>query len=570
MNCKEQRNRLFAGILSVLMVVALCATLAMPARATEGEITDPAEGTTVMDQQAAIITDGVPAEVQNIVTESQEASEEADEETDEVTEEAAEEETEPTEPQPEVDPVVIWEAKENLLALLPEQVKIDQAAILDAPEWALELCREDVLAALELNTQAILLEKELEAANAQILDKIAVQDHLTQEDKDAYLLLLEEEKPVPYSSEELFAGLWSWAEADIPMEQTELWMETVREQMKKIHRMSVQMDNLKLLLACDEKIAQVNECLALEADVQTVEYAAINRYNALIQRADSLRKEVEDCLDMDEAELEALTARVEELKLDVEQFAIGVTVDNTEAMYALQLKLEKKMILVYVAMGIGAVGVLIAVIAVVLVVIKNSQKQELDVSALASREAAEQLDAQNRNLKREIAQLNDKLDAQYKAQNEAIARLQREMTARPVVEVPKAEPEKPVIAPATPADTARKIGYLRLEYNAIAPSNAYLQKCEQCTDYILYSDSTVEFVADANAMKYKNLSGWITSGLLYLYNPVLDGQEVPTDNSSQYSGYFQPKNTLRRAKIKQLNGGNYVLEEKGAVSMEKA
>ena len=86
MNCKEQRNRLFAGILSVLMVVALCATLAMPARATEGEITDPAEGTTVMDQQAAIITDGVPAEVQNIVTESQEASEEADEETDEVTE----------------------------------------------------------------------------------------------------------------------------------------------------------------------------------------------------------------------------------------------------------------------------------------------------------------------------------------------------------------------------------------------------------------------------------------------------------------------------------------------------
>jgi hypothetical protein len=80
----------------------------------------------------------------------------------------------------------------------------------------------------------------------------------------------------------------------------------------------------------------------------------------------------------------------------------------------------------------------------------------------------------------------------------------------------------------------------------------------------------VEFVADANAMKYKNLSGWITSGLLYLYNPVLDGQEVPTDNSSQYSGYFQPKHTVRRAKIKQLNGGNYVLDEKGAISMEKA
>lgn len=543
MKHKENKSRIFTGILSALMAVTLCATLTVPAWATEGDVTEPAAVETMAVEQQAEAT-------------------ELQDETTEVPEET-------TEPQPQVDPTVIWEAKEALLALLPEEVQIAEFELLNAPEWDLELCREDVLAALEKNTQAILLEQELNKVYNEICEKIDSHDGLTQEEKTEYLEMLDLDKPASYSSEELFRGLWNWAFADVTTVETEAWMDTVQTQMEKVSKMSVQMDARVLLRECDVKIGAIGAYLNRETEGQN---SAAERYSQLVQQSRQLQEEVKNCLNLAENELQDLTEEIDILVQDVENFAIGAAVDNAKELGALQLEMEKKMVLVYVAMGIGAAGVLIAVIAVVLVVLKSSQKPELDVSALASREAAEVLDAQNRNLKREVAQLNEKLDVQLRTQNEAIKRMEREMASRNA-ETPKVTKAEPVVAAVSAepvVETARKIGYLQLEYNALAPGNAYLQKCDQSSEYVLYSDNTVEYVNTKPGTMYHTLSGWINNGLLYLYDPMLDSKVVPADKSTQYSGYYQPKETHGRAKLRQIAGGNYLLVEKGTVSMEKA
>ena len=541
MKHKENKSRIFTGILSVLMAVALCTTLTVPAWATEGDVTEPTAVEPTAEQQVEI-------------TEQQDETAEVPEET--------------TEPQPQVDSTMIWEAKEAFLALLPEEVQMAEFEILNAPEWDLELCREDVLAALEKNALAIQLEQELNKVYNEIYEKIDSHDGLTQEEKTGYLEMLDMDKPAPYNSEELFRGLHNWAFEDVTTAETEAWMDTVQIQIEKVSKMSVQMDAKVLLQECDAKIGDVGAYLNRETEGQN---PAAERYTQLLQQSRQLQEEVKNCLNLDENELQDLTEEIDILVQDAESFAIGAAVDNAKELGALQLAMEKKMVLVYVAMGIGAAGVLIAVIAVVLLVLKSNQKPELDVSALASREAAETLDAQNRNLKREMEQLNAKLDAQLRIQNEAIRRMERELASRPA-EQPKAkaEPVAAAVVAEPVVETARKIGYLQLEYNALAPGNTYLQKCDQSSEYVLYSDNTVEYVNTKPGTMYHTLSGWINNGLLYLYDPMLDSKVVPADKSVQYSGYYQPKETHSRAKLRQIAGGNYLLVEKGTVSMEKA
>lgn len=538
MKCKEQNFRAFTRTLSVLMALLLCNVLVVSVYATEGETT-------------ALVG------VENVETQPQQEAAEEQGESAEVMQEL-------TEPQPEIDPAVIRETKSAFLALIPEQVKAKYADILNAPQWDLELCREDVLNALEVNLEAVNLELELEKAYEEVISQIQNNGGLSQEEKLSRLEGLEQEKPAAYSSDEFFSGLLSWEIGDIPVEQTTAWMETVRAQITKLSRVSVQLDALVMLQECDTQISAIGDYIDREGADQT-------RYAQLMQRAAQLREEVDGCLELDEAAMQTLTDNVAVLAQDTAHFAIGMAKDSGDALKNIQTELDKKMILVYVAVGIGAAGVLIAVIAVVLVMLKISQKPELDVSTLASRETAEKLDAQNRVLTKKVDNLDDKLDQQISDQRKETDRQIKEIWARiqevPVEHVP--DPEPAPVPQIPPVETAQIIGYLKLYYSAIAPGNTYLQKCDQPSEYVLYSDNTVEF-ANMNSGTINSLAGWINNGLLYLYNPVLDGMVVPSDNCSQYSGYYRPKETSHRAKVRLLDGGNYVLTEKGTIFMERA
>lgn len=264
---------------------------------------------------------------------------------------------------------------------------------------------------------------------------------------------------------------------------------------------------------------------------------------------------------VDPAEFEAAQEAILSLEGNVEDL------ENAQAEYA------KKMVLVYIALGLGAVGILIGVVALVLVYMNRSDEPPIDVSKLATRETAERLDKQNKILKQEVQLQDQKLDEQIrqlKYQQEALkAELERIQKTAQAPVVPNPSPAFAPVPQLEPVKMARKVGYLKLEYQSIAPTASFLQNTNQESEYVLYDDDTVEFV-NACPDAINHLSGWNSSGMLYLFNPVLGGVEMHAENCLQYSDYYLALATIRRAKVRQITGGNYVLAEKGSVEMKKA
>lgn len=234
-------------------------------------------------------------------------------------------------------------------------------------------------------------------------------------------------------------------------------------------------------------------------------------------------------------------------------------------------QISRKLTLVYVALGVGACGILVGLIAVILVLVRRPEEPEFNVAELATREAAEKLNLQNQNLKQEIAQHDRKLDALTRKQNERMEKMESEL--QQVLHRIEAKPQP---APATPQcappkrqeNTAQQIGYLKLEYIPYAPNSSFLVKSDNAGAYVLFDDNTVEYV-NAQPTTMNSLSGWMSEGVFYLFNPVLDGREADSDVCQKYAGFYQAISVRRRAKVKQINGGNYVCEEKGSVEMKK-
>ena len=69
-----------------------------------------------------------------------------------------------------------------------------------------------------------------------------------------------------------------------------------------------------------------------------------------------------------------------------------------------------------------------------------------------------------------------------------------------------------------------------------------------------------------NAMN--QLSGWSSGGLFYLFDPEINGQRVGVEEFQQYPGFYRAASTHCRAKVRSLPSGDYVLVEKGTISME--
>lgn len=532
---------LLATLFSVLMVLTLCVNLVVPTLADEDGLETATKETETVE-----------------TTEAAEATEATVESADVLG---------------GIDPTTVREARDALIAKLPQEVLAEHEAILNAPQWDLELCRQDVLDALERNLQATNLEQEFDQIYGEIRDRIQNYDGLTQQEKDTWLDKLGQEKLAleqleTCSYNELFDGLENWETGTVLSDEADIWITKAQAQTQKINQMGLQVDILATLGECDAEISRIGDCLTRENEGQYVVNEASIRYTQLLQQARQLREELEDGRKLDEAALQTLSDAVDTLAQDVSAFAIQVAADNAGAVQSLQLQLKKKMVLVYVAIGVGVVAVLIAAIAVVLA----AQKPELDVSALASREDAEKLSEQHKVLQGKLYLLDEKLDARVRAQREETDRLRSEWKDM-IKEMSVAAKAAPVVEPVqqTPVvETARRVGYLRLEYNALAAGNAFLEQCGQNTDYILYSDNTVEFVNRKPNSMYNTLVGWSGDGLLYLYDPVLENQIIPVGKCGQYSGYYQPTQTRHRAKVKLVNGGIYQLEEKGAVVMEKA
>lgn len=148
-----------------------------------------------------------------------------------------------------------------------------------------------------------------------------------------------------------------------------------------------------------------------------------------------------------------------------------------------------------------------------------------------------------------------------------------QLKARPVSAaaskpVPKTRPTDVLdVLQKTGEKEALKVCNLKLVYSSFGSESSYLQVCAGPSEYVLYDDDTVEYV-NSNSDAMKCLSGWLSDGLFYLFNPVLNGKEIDVTTTSQLtSSYYQAGSTKRRAKVRQINGGDYKCAGKGTVVM---
>ena len=239
-----------------------------------------------------------------------------------------------------------------------------------------------------------------------------------------------------------------------------------------------------------------------------------------------------------------------------------------EELDTLRSEMEQGKLVPYIALGVGAVGLLIAVIAAVLALTKRSEEPELDVTTLASRKDVEKLDEQNRTLAARIGDQDEMLHRQIDQQNRQSEALRKEilrLRQQETQAIPqKKEPEVDQIG--TDKKSAKVCG-MNLVYNSYSPGSSFLSKSGDDGEYTRYDDHTVAFV-NLQPNSINQLSGWSSDGLFYLFDPEIDGKRVGGEQFSQYPGFYRAVSTVCRAKVRSLPTGDYVLLEKGTVAMK--
>lgn len=327
----------------------------------------------------------------------------------------------------------------------------------------------------------------------------------------------------------------------------------------------------------------LNSIPALQSASQQAEFAADYLNNndqaakgdaeyaqTLNQQVQDLLKNVYGFFDLSAEDQQGLTGKIQMVTASVDSMNVNVTTASARKTNQLQKQgnqLEGKMVLLYVALGVGGLAVLLGILATILALVKRPNDEGVDVSILASRQDVEKLSAQNKGLSQRLQLQDQKLDASFKDRDEEINALKTSLQEmqRELKRI-KGSQAGPAIEPKPHGP--KKIGYLNLVYNSYAPENSFLTKCDTPTCYALYDDNSVVF-EDTQSGAICTLVGKKSEGLFYLFRPVVDGIELNALDCEKYSGYFKLGVVKSPAKIKQNMGGNYACETKGTVEMVK-
>ena len=551
MNYRKMRNRSAVRILSVLLAVLLCTALSMNVKAASMQETE---------------------------------AEEMETEEEEMTEPTVVEETAETEASTEllVSAEELLKAKEELLALLPEETKAENADVLNNAGWKDTFCREDVLAAVQMNIQALQSGQKLDQKWEDLSRKIQENPYLTEEQQAYYQNQLEtrKEEGDVYPSEELFSGLRGMPEEPVFTFEVEAYLLDVTEQAASLDGLAELLDTMESWTGSEKQIDYLSGYLDKE---QTGESSAEVQCGALVEQAQQLRDEINRYFEISPKEQQELSGKVRTFSKTVDTFFMSVALDSAKDVAALQEQagqITRKLLLSYIALGVGVLGVLIGVIAAVMVLMKRPEPT-INVATLASRGTVEQLDKQNRRLEEEIRLLDEKVDQLFQQQNQQNENLRKELLAqREAINaltdeihqvrepVPSNTPRVDVSDPEpVPEKIPQKVGGLMLQYEPISPNSSFLFKSGLAEEYVLYDDDTVEFI-NSKPETYNRISGWSSKGLFYLFNPELDGCEKDPDRCQQDMDFYAALATVRRAKVRRIQGGNYVLAEKGCVTMK--
>lgn len=490
---------------------------------------------------------------------------ETTEATTEATAEATTEATESTEAVGEGNPVVVpeagsfEEAKAALLAVLDSESPEAQAIqALPAEDPYL---REDFVAAMGKCTGAISQVNDLDLLLEQLEEKLPIlPGELQGEYQDT---LAKERSALSFAPvTELMEAATADPSAPIFLYKTSAFQQEAEALSQKAQQLGDALDGYPYLA---QTFDGETGNLAAPKD-WTMEAAAQSRLDELTSCRDSLKAQVEDFFSLSAADQASLASRIDQLQADTAAFLLTLTYGRRICAQVEKVsdKLGTVTLLTIIGLAVAVVAFGLAIGALVAAIRAPSRMPKVDLSGTASKEDVRSL---RETFDREMNEMDQKAQ-QYQANGlgEMDARLKRlESGSRPAPDVPPMPnppvPPVPPVPPTPPAPQRKPIGFLRLDYQNIAPDLSSL-RLDDGGSLILYDDMTVDLRPEQQK-KANDMKSWQDQGLMYLFDPRLDSGAYGFSD-----GYYMIDQVERPAQVTSL-GNSYKLMRKGCIKMKR-
>lgn len=461
------------------------------------------------------------------------------------------------------------EAKAALLAVIDQDgdyIPIIKELPLEEP-----YLRKDFVAAMEKCAGAVSLIRNLDVRLDQLEEKL--QDSALPEEVQAVYwdTLVREKAALSFDPMtelmEVLQAVKSGSSETIFLYKTAAFQMETEALAQKAYRLGETLDYYEYLVHTfdsDTGNLAIRKEQGLEEDV-------LSRLESLAERKDQLKTEVESFFSLSADDQASLPNRIRQLEEDTSALLLSVGLLNNGKQVGAKVEslngnIAKVMILAVIGIGAAVVAIVIAIVATVYSARTASKEPEIDLSGTASRDDLRSLvDAFNS----ELNQVDQKAQQyQSKRIGDIETRLKQlenrtssnneggSMTVPPV-------PTPPIDPPRF---ERKQIGSLRLQYQDLAPINSSLIP-DKTGSLILYEDLTVGLKSGSQKLA-NDMKSWQNQGLLYLFNPQIEGREYTAGQGGFPAGYYVIDRVERTARVSPV-GNSYKLESKGCINMRK-
>ena len=437
---------------------------------------------------------------------------------------------------------------------------------------AVELCTRCLVTAKKIQTQAAALKQKV--MNSTGLDDLQKETIITNQDN---AIMKVEFFPVEHLITQMQGLTEGGMVSTDEMNNYLMELEEVEAQLNTTENM---LRATELLPAMDSRLAMLKASLGTVGEGSGVmEETLILELNEFARRREEIGKALEGFLSMPAQEQQTTLDQINELSQELENYptqalmntvryadSVAGELDMLEASLA---QSQSKMIFGIIALILAGIAIVMAIVVAVFALGK-ARGEQVDLSVYASRGDVDAVSRQNKQLKMHNDQQGMRI--------EAILREVEQLKARSVVEMPRQDAvkaEKPVAAPVVEAPKPEKpilgssqpLCNLKMNYQFVNPANSYLTE-QPSGKLILFADETLEVSPDEMNMT-NELSGWVNNGLFYLFEVEVNGKILDPQRDALPAGYYYITKTLRRAVVKNMGNGSYVIQSKGLIVMSK-
>lgn len=451
---------------------------------------------------------------------------------------------------------------------------------------------QSVLDDIKACTKAVKAKTGLEDKAADAIEQVSSSAYLEEPIKDSYITAIEQaeqtveqlpDDPVSLLENE-FSSLETGTdeEKQTASDAVQNCCNEILNQERLVAGYSVLIELLPDWSVTEKKISEVSRGLSSDSSAPVVETATLSGLMALMEQSNALKESMAGAVTADQQK--ELMDSMKQLTVEMDTFLYSSFARNAVEDARQQTQLEKteakaertsKLVMVgYISLVVAILAITMGIIAAVCAA-RKPKKEAPDFHVVASREDAEALEKQHVYLKsqqelqeRRISALNNELK-QAQMQIDALSNEIRQMKVQPIM-IPESTliQPPPLEAPRDVTALPQKKGMLKLNYQQTCPANSLLY-LRDSGPYILYTDDMVGLGQDILDQSC-TLSSWRATGLLYLFNAVLDGCELDCEKDSLPGDYYKITGVSERAKVRKGFRDDYALVQKGKIDIARA